>query len=151
MKETSAKKKVHPIVPNEAQRKRIRLGTMRLRVWPLASLRGLRIQRCRELWCRWQTWLGARLAVALAQAGSYNSNSTHSLGNSICCGCRPEKTTDKKKKYILYDSLIQNFRNYKQSIVRRNRWDEKGAGENFRERGHVHYRLWGWCIISSTL
>ena len=34
-----------------AQQKRIRLGTMKLRVRSLASLRGLRIRRCCELWC----------------------------------------------------------------------------------------------------
>ena len=33
-------------------------------VLPLLS--GLRIQRCRELWCRLQTWLGSRVAVARA-------------------------------------------------------------------------------------
>ena len=37
-------------------------------VWvrSLALLSGLRIQRCHELWCRSQTWLGSRVAVALA-------------------------------------------------------------------------------------
>ena len=35
----------------------IQLGTMRLRVRSLALLRGLRIWRCRELWCRSQTQL----------------------------------------------------------------------------------------------
>ena len=35
-----------------AERKRIQLGTMRLRVRSLASLGGLRILRCHELWCR---------------------------------------------------------------------------------------------------
>ena len=34
------------------QQKQIQLGTMRLRVRSLASLSGLRIQRCCELWCR---------------------------------------------------------------------------------------------------
>ena len=34
------------------QRKRIRLGTVRLQVRSLASLSGLRIQRCHELWHR---------------------------------------------------------------------------------------------------
>ena len=38
-------------VPVVVQRKQIRLGTMRLRVQSLASLR-LRIWHCRELWCR---------------------------------------------------------------------------------------------------
>ena len=31
----------------------------------LASLSGLRIRRCPELWCRLQTRLGSRVAVAL--------------------------------------------------------------------------------------
>ena len=34
-----------------AQKKRIRLGAMRLWVQYLALFSGLRIQRCRELWC----------------------------------------------------------------------------------------------------
>ena len=39
-------------VPIVVQWKQIRPGTMRLQVWSLASLRGLRIQHCHELWCR---------------------------------------------------------------------------------------------------
>ena len=39
-------------VPIMVQRKQIRLGTMRLQVPSLASLSGLRIQHCCELWCR---------------------------------------------------------------------------------------------------
>ena len=42
-------------VPMVAQRKRIRLGTMRLRVQSLASMSGLRIWRCYELLCRLAT------------------------------------------------------------------------------------------------
>ena len=53
-------------VPVVAQQKRIRLGTMMLQVRALALLSGLRIRRCRELWCRLQTWLRSRVAVALA-------------------------------------------------------------------------------------
>ena len=45
----------------------IRLGTMRLRVRSLPLLSGLTIWRCRELWCRLQTRLGSRVAVALAR------------------------------------------------------------------------------------
>ena len=54
---------------------------------------GSRIQRCHELWCRLETHLRSRVAVA----GNYSSNSTPSLGTSICCGCGPKKT--KKTKY----------------------------------------------------
>ena len=35
-------------------------------VWSLALLSGLKIQCCGELWCRSQTWLGSRVAVAVA-------------------------------------------------------------------------------------
>ena len=49
-----------------AQQKQIRLGTMRLQVQSLASLSELRIQHCRELWCRLQTRLGSCVSVAVA-------------------------------------------------------------------------------------
>ena len=49
-----------------AQRKQIRLGTMRLQVQSLVSLSGLRILPCRELWCRSQMWFGSGIAVAVA-------------------------------------------------------------------------------------
>ena len=41
---------------------------MRFRVQSLALLSGLRIWHCCELWCRSQTRLGSRVAVALAKA-----------------------------------------------------------------------------------
>ena len=40
---------------------------MRTWVQSLASLSGLRIWRCHELWCRLQTWLGSCVAVAVAK------------------------------------------------------------------------------------
>ena len=52
-------------VPVVAQWKRIRLGTMRFQVRSLASLSGLRIQPCHELWCRPWTQLGSGVAVAV--------------------------------------------------------------------------------------
>ena len=52
-------------VPVVVQRTRIRLGTMRLQVWSLASILGLKIQHCCELWCRSQTRLGSGIAVAV--------------------------------------------------------------------------------------
>ena len=42
-------------VPVVAQQKWIQRGTVRLRVQSLASINGLRIRRCRELWCGSQT------------------------------------------------------------------------------------------------
>ena len=63
---------------------------MRMWVQPLASLSGLS-RCCCELWGRSQTQLGSDVAAAGAQAGSYSSNSTPSLGISICCGCGPKE------------------------------------------------------------
>ena len=51
--------------PVMAQRKWIQLGTMRLRVWSLTSLSGLRIRCCLELWCRSQMQVGSGVAVAV--------------------------------------------------------------------------------------
>ena len=53
-------------VPIVVQQKWIRLGTTRLWVWSRASLSGLRIQCCHELWCQWQTCLGFGIAMAVA-------------------------------------------------------------------------------------
>ena len=78
------------------QQKRIQLGTMRLWVRSLASLRGLRIWRCRELWCRSQTWPGSHAVVAVMQAGSYSSDWTPSLGNSMCHGWGPKNKKGQK-------------------------------------------------------
>ena len=61
--------------------------SMRMQIRSLASLSGSRIRRCCELWSRSQTCL--RSAVAVAVAGSCGSDSTPSLGTSLCCGCGP--------------------------------------------------------------
>ena len=48
-----------------AQQKLIQLVSVRMQIQSLASLSGLRIQRCRELWCRSQMWLRFHIAVAV--------------------------------------------------------------------------------------
>ena len=60
-----------------------------------ASLSGSGIWHCRELWYRSQMQLGSRVAVAVA--GSYSSNSTPSLGSSICRRCGLKKQKEKSK------------------------------------------------------
>ena len=57
-----------------AQRKQIRLGTMRLWVQSPASLSGLGIRRCHKLQCRLQMQLRSCVAVALAQVCGYSSD-----------------------------------------------------------------------------
>ena len=48
-----------------AEQKRSRLGTMRLQVCSLASLSGLKIQRCCELWRRSKMQLRSGVAVTM--------------------------------------------------------------------------------------
>ena len=86
------------VVPIMAQQKQIWLVSMRMQVWSLASLSGLRIWCCHELCCKWWTWLGSCIAVAVAKASSYSSDWTLSLGTSICRGCGPKKQKKQKKK-----------------------------------------------------
>jgi len=43
---------------------------MSTQVQSLAFLSGLRIQCCRELWCRSQMWLGSGVAVAVVWAAA---------------------------------------------------------------------------------
>ena len=66
---------------------------MRMQVPSLASLSELRIWHCCELQHRLQMQLRSSVTMALARAGSYSSNSTPSLGISIChrCGLKKRK------------------------------------------------------------
>ena len=59
----------------------------------LASLDG--IWHCHELWHRLQMQLGSCVALAMVKASSYSSNSTPSLGTSICCMCSAKEAKDK--------------------------------------------------------
>ena len=82
-----------------AQQKQIQLVAMRRRVPSLASISGVGLWRCCELWCGSRTYLESHVAVTVAVAvvvaGSCSSDSTPSLGTSVCRGCGPKK---KKKK-----------------------------------------------------
>ena len=57
----------------------------------------LRIWHCYELQHRLLTWLRSHIAVSVAQAGSCSSDSTPSLGTSICL-----RSSHKKKKKLDY-------------------------------------------------
>ena len=84
---------------------------MRIQVRSLALLSELKIQCCYDVgfcvcvcvvyvlpWCRSQTQLGSHVAVAVAQAGGYSSDSTPNLGTSIHCGSSARNGKKKKKK-----------------------------------------------------
>ena len=78
-----------------------------MRVWSLTSLSGLEIWHCCELWSRSPMWLGSHVAMVVAQACSYSTNSTPSLGTSICHRCSSKMC--KKKK--VFDEIGHNFVN----------------------------------------
>ena len=66
-----------------------------------ASLRRLSIQHRHELWCGLQTWLRPRVAVIVVYATcAGSSDSTPSLGTSICYRCGPKKKKRKKRKIL---------------------------------------------------
>ena len=102
-----------------AQRKRIRLGTMRLLVRSLALLNGLRIWHCRKLWCRSQMWLrsGLAVAVAVAVAGSCSSDWTPSLDPPYVTGAALKKQKIKERICILGSLYIVTFNPQKTLMV----------------------------------
>ena len=73
---------------------------MRTQVQSLALLNELRIQSYHELWSRSQTQLASGIAVAVAKAKSYRSNSTPGLETPICLKCGPKKKQKKKKNSV---------------------------------------------------
>ena len=85
---------------------------MRLWLWSLASLSGLRIWRYHDLWYRSQMQLRSCLAVAVRQPSNCSSDSTPSLGTSVCHGCGPRNQKKKRKKkncsvFILLHVVVQ--------------------------------------------
>ena len=71
------------------------LVSMRMWVWSLPSLSGLRIHGVAMSQCRLQIWLESHVVVAVA--GSYSSSWTPSLETPTCCRCGPKKREKKKK------------------------------------------------------
>ena len=73
--------------PSWLTRLRIQLASMRMQVLPLASLSGLRIQRCHKLQQRLQVRLRSHVAVAVVSASSCSFCSTpSSLGTWNAAG-----------------------------------------------------------------
>ena len=67
----------------------------------MASLSGSGIWYCHELL---QMQLRSHIAVAVAQAGSCSSNSTPSLGTSLCHRCSPKRHTHTHKDCTFLNS-----------------------------------------------
>ena len=71
---------------------------MKTQAQSLTLLSGLTIWHSSELWCKLQTRFGSNFAVAVAQAGSYSSDSTLSLGTSILHEYGPKRQKKKERK-----------------------------------------------------
>ena len=118
-----------------AQQKLIWLVSIRVQVWSLTSLSGLRIWHSHELWCRVHTWLGSHIIVAVASG--YSSDLTTCLGTSICRRCGPKKT--KKKKITSHFPLIHLP---KYTELTHQAWYKLGV---LQTASHVERESENWC------
>ena len=89
-----------------AQWKRTQLASMRTQVQSLALLSGLRIRRCCEPCWRSQAQLRSHVAVTMVYTASCSSNSTPSLGTSVCFGFGPQKQKKQKRRRKRLRTLI---------------------------------------------
>ena len=69
---------------------------MRLQVRSLALLSGLRLWHCCELWCRLQTWLRSRVAVALLRPLAWEP--PYAAGAALEKAKRQKKKKKKKER-----------------------------------------------------
>ena len=72
-----------------------------MQVQSLASLSGLRIQHCHNLWCRSEVQLGSAVAVSVAQAGSCSSNSTPTWNLPYAVGMALKRKNKQKTQLYL--------------------------------------------------
>ena len=93
---------------------------MRMQIRSLALLSGLRIWRCCELWCRWQTWLGSCIAVAVGQGSGYSSGSTpiweipYAVGGAL----KGPKNENKTKKNTLEKEQTNSNTSRRQNMIK---------------------------------
>ena len=85
---------------------------LRMQVWSLASLSGLRIQHYCELWCRLQTWLRSRVAVPVVKLAAVALIRTlvwelpYALGAALKSKGKKKKKKEKEKEM---NRLEMNF------------------------------------------
>ena len=111
----------------------------------LALLSQLRILHCHELWYSSQRWLRSCVAVAVTQASSYSSDSTPSLGSSICHEYSPKKTKPKKQKYFSLPLVPKNKLSQRSEQMQKpriikqddNGWPSKPFSSSSRAIGNI--------------
>ena len=100
---------------------------MRLRVQSLALLSGLRIRRCRELWCRLQTHLGLdpvllwlwRRPVATALIGPLAWEPPYATGAAQEMAKRPKKKKRNQYQYYILENpkYLEDFNFFSSFLV----------------------------------
>ena len=126
--------------PVVAQRKWTQPVSMRTQVRSLASLSGLWIQVLP--WAVGWMQLGSGIAVAVAQASSFGSDSTPGLGISICrvWGLKKQKKkTEKKKKREVTSKLKTSIKRVKETKSFSLRNNEKYNGNNGNNNFHKDF------------
>ena len=94
-------------IPIVVQRKRIRLGTMRLWVRSLASFSGLVIRGCHELWCRLQTQLRSGTAWLWRRPAATDPIRPLAWEPPYAAGvAQKTQKTNKQQKVLLTSNLI---------------------------------------------
>jgi len=82
---------------------------MRLRVPSLALLSGLGIRRCRELWCRLQTWLDPALLWLWHRLAATAPIRPLAWEPPCASGVAQEMAKRKEKKITLYSQCQQTL------------------------------------------
>ena len=77
---------------------------MKFRVLSMASLSGLRILHCCELWCSSQMQLRSGVVVAVVQTGGYSANWTPSWEPPYAAGVALKRP--KKKKSFMMSKMF---------------------------------------------
>ena len=96
-------------VPVMVQQKWIWVVSMRMQVWSLASISGVRIWRCRELWCWSQMWLGSHVLwpwcrqAATAWIRPLAWESPYAVGRDIKWSQKRKEKKRKEKKRNQWD------------------------------------------------
>ena len=122
---------------------------MRLQVQSLASISGLRIWHCCEMWCRLQTRLEFHIACGCGIGQWLQSDSVPSLGTSICLRGSPKNTKKfKNKKHIKIHSTSQIIREMR---VKTNISYAHYTSQNGHDQKSTNNKCWGGCGEKSKL
>ena len=124
---------------------------MRMQVRSLALLSGLRIWCCYELWCRCRHSSYPKLLWPWCRPAAASSDSTPSLGASICCGCDPKKTKKKKEKESMVHIQTHQYRHISTKKIRQETANKKRVYWNSLVAQDCHCSDSGYCCGEGSI